>query len=152
MGGPLSPLLANIYVEYVETLAIDTYFLNPKFWGRYMDDVLAICNNGQSQIEGFLEHLNNLEEELVFTIENETENKLPFLDIWIHRNNNELAFSIYRKLTNNNRYLSFASNHPIKQFVVTNCSKERPGSIVNETLKKRNFYISRYIKKIRFLC
>ena len=26
-----------------------------------------------------------------------------------------------------------------KQFVVTNCSKERPGSIVNETLKKRNF-------------
>ena len=23
----------------------------------------------------------------------------------------------------------------IKQFVVTNCSKERPGSIVNETLK-----------------
>ena len=31
MGGPLSPLLANIYVEYVETLAIDTYFLKPKF-------------------------------------------------------------------------------------------------------------------------
>ena len=27
----------------------------------------------------------------------------------------------------------FAEN--IKQFVVTNCSKERPGSIVNETLK-----------------
>ena len=31
MGGPLSPLLANIYVEYVENLAIETYFLNPKF-------------------------------------------------------------------------------------------------------------------------
>ena len=34
MGGPLSPLLANIYVEYVETLAIETHFLKPKFWGR----------------------------------------------------------------------------------------------------------------------
>jgi len=32
----------------------------------------------------------------------------------IHRNNNELAFLIYRKPTNNNRYLSFASNPPIQ--------------------------------------
>ena len=84
-GGPVSLLLANIYVEYVETLAIETYFFKPKFWGRYMDDVLAIWSNRQSQIEGFLEHLNNLEEELVFTIENETENKLLFLDIWIDK-------------------------------------------------------------------
>ena len=89
MGGALSPLLANIYVEYVETLAIDTYFFKPKFWGRY---VFVIWNYGESQIEGFLEHLNNLGRELVFTIENETENKLPFLDIWIHRKNNELVF------------------------------------------------------------
>ena len=27
----------------------------------------------------------------------------------------------------------------VKQFVVTNCSKERPGSIVTETLKNRIF-------------
>ena len=114
MGGPLSPLLANIYVEYVENLAIETYFLKPKFWGRYMDDILVIWNYGESEIEGFLEHLNNLGGELIFTIEKETENKLPFLDILIHRNNNELAFSIYRKPTSNNRYLSFTSNHPIQ--------------------------------------
>ena len=69
---------------------------------------------GKSQIEGFLEHLNNLGGELVFTIENETEKKLPFLDIWIHRRNNKLVFLIYRKPTNNNRYLSFTSNHPIQ--------------------------------------
>ena len=47
MGGPLSPLLANIYVEYVENLAIDTCFLKPKFWDRYMDDVLVIWNYGE---------------------------------------------------------------------------------------------------------
>ena len=114
MGGPLSPLLANIYVEYVENLAINTYFLKPNFWGRYMDDILVIWNYWESQIEGFLEHLNNLGGELVFTIENETENKLPFLDIWIHRKYIKLVFSIYRKPTNNDRYLSFASNHPIQ--------------------------------------
>ena len=39
---------------------------------------------------------------------------------------------------------------PIKQFMVANCSKERPGSIVNETLKKNNFDTNRYIKRIGF--
>ena len=38
-----------------------------------MDDILAIWNYGESQIEGFLEHLNNLGGELIFTIEKETE-------------------------------------------------------------------------------
>ena len=53
----------------------------------------------------------------------------------------------------------------IKQFVVTNCSKERPGSIVNETLKngismlkdiskESDFYADfKYIRFIKFsLC
>jgi hypothetical protein len=61
-----------------------------------------------------MEHLNNLGGELVFTIEKETENKLPFLDIWIHENNNEVAFLIYCQPTKINHYLSFASNHPIQ--------------------------------------
>ena len=51
----------------------------------------------------------------------------------------------------------------VKQFVVTNCSKERSGSIVNETLKhgililidaskKSNFYADfKYISFIKFL-
>ena len=38
-----------------------------------------------------------------------------------------------------------------KQFVVTNFSKERPGSIVTET-QKRNFDTNSYIKKITFSC
>ena len=47
-----------------------------------------------------------------------------------------------------------------KQFVVTNCSKERPGSIVNETLKngismlkdtsKELDFYANYIKKTSF--
>ena len=40
----------------------------------------------------------------------------------------------------------------IKQFVVANCSKEQPVSIVKESLKKRNFDTSRYIKRNGFLC
>ena len=34
-----------------------------------------------------------------------------------------------------NIHVKFTNKRVIKQFVVTNCSKERPGSIVNKTLK-----------------
>jgi len=74
-------LLANIYVDYLENLTVETYILKPKFLCMCMDDVLVIWNYRESQIEGCLEHYNNLGEELLFTIEEETENKLPFLDI-----------------------------------------------------------------------
>ena len=38
----------------------------------------------------------------------------------------------------------------IKQFVVTNCSKERPGSIVNETLKNGILMLKDALKKLDF--
>ena len=34
MGAPLSPLLANCFVENIETIALDSYLLKHKFWGR----------------------------------------------------------------------------------------------------------------------
>ena len=39
----------------------------------------------------------------------------------------------------------------VKQFVVTNCSKERPGSIVNETLKKRILMLREHQKNHIFM-
>ena len=56
-----------------------------------------------------------------FTLEVEIENKLPFLDVLIIRNADKLDFTIYRKSTQNNRYLHFNSNHPpqVKRAVVT---------------------------------
>jgi hypothetical protein len=89
-----------------------------------------------------LEHLNNLGEGLTFAIEKETENKLPFLDILIHRNNNELAFSIYRKPTNNNRVLKLASPPEymsnelifIKNILVGN---GYPENMVSQIIEKR---------------
>ena len=46
--------------------------------------------------------------------------------------------------------LSNKRENLFKQFVVTNCSKERLGSIVTETLKKRNFETNSYIKELHF--
>jgi retron-type reverse transcriptase len=46
IGAPLSPLLANIFVENIETTAIDSYFFI-HFWDRYMDDVISVRDYGR---------------------------------------------------------------------------------------------------------
>ena len=110
MGATLSPLLANCFVENTETIALDSYFLKHKFWGRYMDDIISVWNYGVEELKSFLEHLNFWGGDLKFTIELEEDNKLPFLDVLL-KSENSLDFKIYRKPTNNNRYLLFFSSH-----------------------------------------
>ena len=55
MGGPSSPLLGNICIDYVETLTIETNSFQPKFWERYIDDSLVIWNyiTGCNQVPYF---------------------------------------------------------------------------------------------------
>ena len=109
MGAPLSGRLANIYVENLENWALNSYFLKHVYWGRYMDDVISLWNYGETELRGFTYDRN-----LQFTLQVEIENKLPFLDVLIIRNTDKLDFIIYRKPTQNNRYLHFNSNHPHK--------------------------------------
>ena len=113
MGAPLSPLLANCFVQNIETIALNSYFLKHKFWGRYMDDIISVWNYREDELKGFLEHLNFWGGDLKFTIELEEDNKLPFLDVLLLKNENSLDFKIYRKPTNNNRFLSFFSGHAL---------------------------------------
>ena len=58
IGAPLSPLLANCFVDNIETIALDSYFLKHKFWGKYMDEIISVGNYGVEELKSFLEHLN----------------------------------------------------------------------------------------------
>ena len=53
MGAPLSPLLANCFVEDIETIELDSYFLKHKFGGRYMDDIISVWNYGVEELKSF---------------------------------------------------------------------------------------------------
>ena len=116
MGSPVSPIIANIYMEFLEKQAIHTAPLDckPRMWKRYVDDVLEIVRKGE--IEHLTEHLNQVDAtgNIKFTHEPEAEGTIPFLDTLIVRKpDGSVKILVYRKKTHTDQYLNFQSHHPI---------------------------------------
>uniref|UniRef100_A0A5S6QKA5 Reverse transcriptase domain-containing protein n=1 Tax=Trichuris muris TaxID=70415 RepID=A0A5S6QKA5_TRIMR len=59
MGSPLSPVLAEVFMEHLEEVAFEHTAppAIPKVFKRYVDDIFAILEVGTE--EDFLQHLNN---------------------------------------------------------------------------------------------
>lgn len=114
MGSPLSPVLAEIFMEDLEKRAfprgIPEHGL--KLFKRYVDDIFAIVKRGKEDV--LLSHLNNIfPNKIFFTMEKEKEGELPFLDVHVIRMDKQLKTKVYRKPTHSGIYLNFTSNHPI---------------------------------------
>ena len=59
MGSPLSPIVANIFMEEFETSALQQATHQPKLWLRYVDDTFIIWQNSKQQLDNFFQHFNN---------------------------------------------------------------------------------------------
>ena len=111
MGSPVSPVIANIYREHFESLAIPTSSILIKWWFRYADDVHSAIR--KDQVNKLQEHLNSLDPHIRFTIELPGTEGLPFLDILTKPTPTSIESTVYRKPTHTDRYLDYNSNHPI---------------------------------------
>jgi hypothetical protein len=91
-----------------------TIFLKQKIiaYFRYVDDILIIYDNKNTNIDQTLNDFNNLQPTLKFTIENEKHKILNFLDLTIHRKKKHLQYSIYRKPTYTDIIIPNSSCHP----------------------------------------
>ena len=108
MGSPVSPIVANIFMEHFEEIALDSRF---RLWRRYVDDVFCIIK--RSNVETALVYLNSLFPSITFTVEKEQDGTLPFMDVLVSRLVDGLMMTtVYRKPTHTDRYLSYNSNHP----------------------------------------
>ena len=113
MGSPLSGVLACLYLEFLERDYIKKILPKNCTYTRYIDDILFICPK-RTNIEDLLQKLNNIDNNIQFTCENENNGTLPFLDVLIHNTGPNLTFDVYRKSTNKNDLINFYSHHNLK--------------------------------------
>ncbi|CAH3105924.1 unnamed protein product, partial [Porites lobata] len=110
MGSPVSVVVAEIFMQNIEEQALATYTRTVPLWLRYVDDTFtAVHKDG---IDDFHEHLNRQNADIQFTKEIEENDKIPFLDCLVTRDNNKLKTTIYRKPTHTDRLLDQSSYNP----------------------------------------
>ena len=115
MDSPLAPVLANIFMGFHESKWLNEYNFNkPKFYLRYVDDILAAFDNEQDSLN-FLNFLNNRHPNIKFTIEKQINYSIAFLDVFISGNNNQnLTLQTYHKLTYTGLLLNFKTSFSYK--------------------------------------
>lgn len=152
MGSPLSPIVANLFMEKFER-ALDTYPLKPKRWKRYVDETNVIWPHGKEELNKFLEHLNRLLEDIMFTMELEEDNNIPFLDVLIHKKQDGLlGHQVCRKKTHTESYLHASSHHhPTHRMGVLNTLAMRAIRIFDEEhLEQEKDHVTKVFSSIGY--
>ena len=111
MGSPVSPIVANLYMESFERKALMSATNPPWAWFRFVDDTWVIQQQAHKQ--GFLDHINSIDPAIKFTVEgNQANGAIPFLDTLVTPlADNSLSFQVYQKPTHTDQYLQWESHH-----------------------------------------
>jgi hypothetical protein len=153
MGSPLSPIVANLYMEKFEKIALETYPLKPSRWKRYVDDTNVKWPHGKEELDRFFEHLNGISENIKFTMELEENNSIPFLDVlMIRKQDGTLGHKVFRKKTHTDSYLHADSHHhPSQKMGVLNTMATRAARISDkEHLEEEINHLTRVFKNIGY--
>ena len=152
MGSPISPLIANIFMEEFEVKALSSFPHPPSLWLRFGDDTFVINKAEHSQ--ELLQHINNQDPHIQFTVEPTQQGSLPFLDTLITiQPDNTLSTTVYRKPTHTDQYLHWDSNHHItaKQSVFnTLAHRAKTVSSTQDSLDKELDHIKTALKHCQF--
>ena len=105
MGSPLSPIVANMFMEKCEVEALATAPCPPSLWKRYVDDTFVIQE--EQYKNEFFQHINSLDDNIKFTAENtKADGSMPFLDTLVTpKSDGSLETKVYSKPTHTNQYL-----------------------------------------------
>ena len=113
MGSPVSPIVANLYMECFGRKALSSAINLPRAWFMFVDDMWVIQKQAHKQ--EFLDHINSVDPAIKFTVEGTQANEvIPFLDTLVTPlADNSLSFQVYRKPTHTDQYLQWDSHHSL---------------------------------------
>ena len=123
MGGPASSTAVKICIHTHERTAISTAIHPPKVWEQFADGAYSILK--RTHLENFFHHINNLHQNIKFTMKKESNGELAFLDTLLKRNNGEISVLVYRKPTHTDQYLHYSSHYQ------TSCKESVVSSLFN---------------------
>ena len=129
MGSPVSPIVANLYMEYLEQKALSTA-PTLRFCHSFVDDTFVIHKEVYKQ--DFLQHINSADPAIKCTVEdNKEDDSIPFLDTIVKsEENGGLSITVYRKPTHTDQYLQWDSHHNLSaKFSVINTLSPRAKTV-----------------------
>ncbi|XP_044756951.1 uncharacterized protein LOC123315353 [Coccinella septempunctata] len=141
MGSNFSPSIAEVVMDFiVDCILGDIPFIIP-FLKKYVDDLIAAVP--EDKVAFIRDRFNRQHECIKFTVEEETDMSVSFLDTKVMRTpQNRLMLDWYRKPSSSGRYLHFCSNHPHRQKVnMVLGLKNRIQKIAHPTLRHNNLKI-----------
>ena len=146
--------VANLVMEEVGERALATFDPPPRFWKRYVDDTCTALP--AVSVTSFHHHLNSIDTHIQFTVEEEMDHSIPFLDVLLtHHEDGMISTSVFRKPTH-------TSHHPMAHKVsVIRTLYKRARTLSSSPLQcteeekhiaqalKRNSYPTRLIRTTR---
>ena len=110
IGSPLSPIIANLYMEYIKEKLIQSAPFQPAPWIRYVDDTFVIWQRSEEQLLRF-----HKPEHPIYHGERESTSKIPFLDVLVTQGGHRLSTSVYCKLIHIDRYILYNYHHHLRK-------------------------------------
>jgi hypothetical protein len=153
MGAPISTILAEAYLQHMEHEQLHPILMKYQIIGyfRYVNDILLICNQKETNIDESLAEFNKKRININVTIEKEQNNFPNFLDLTIHRKRTNLE--LYRKPTQTDVLIQNDSYHPYEHKIsninyltnrmlthpITKGAKEKELNIIPEILHSNEY-------------
>nr|VZI49501.1 unnamed protein product [Spirometra erinaceieuropaei] len=134
MASPISGFIAEAVLQRLESLVFQHH--RPKFWARYVDDTFVVIE--RDQVLTFQEHLNAVFPDIQFTMEEEENNQLAFLDVLVCRKDcGGLKTKVFRKATNTMQLFKEGVRRSVSCYrpvVIATCSQKHTGlSMTDDT-------------------